>query len=101
MLAELGVILSGRLRLLVGPGLVRLAYCIWSVEDVAPPASTPSETISVVLSRLSRGTHTANAGEASYASQVTPVLGLSTKDEKVANQSAAIDKRLALVLAVK
>jgi hypothetical protein len=91
MLAGLGVILSGRLRLLVGLGLVRLAYCICSDKDVAQPASIPPETVSVVLSRLSRGTHAANAGEASSASQVTPVLGLSTKDEKVANQSAAIE----------
>jgi len=80
---------------------VRLAYCICSVEDVALPASVPPETISVVLSRLSRGTHAANAGEAPTASQLILVLGLSTKDEKVANQSAAIDERIALLLVVK
>jgi hypothetical protein len=68
---------------------------------VALPASVPLETISIVLSRLSRGTHAANAGETPTASQLTPVLGLSTKDEKVANQSAAIDERMALLFVVK
>jgi hypothetical protein len=41
------------------------------------------------------------AGKASTTSQLTPVLGLSTKDEKVANQNAAIDKSKTLVLAIK